>query len=239
VDANTSLLNLSVVQVEPPISLMRKLKNLIPSRFVMRTLPRAADGCALLTFDDGPDPKVTPGVIDRLDRYGARAVFFVVGHRIHRAPWLLQEVLDRGHTLGNHSFRHVNGRQPGFLEYRRDLHKCQKAIRQQCGFQPWLFRPPCGILSLAAIIAPWTMGLRTVTWSVDLEDWRCRRAEEASLLGEQLGNLVRAGDIVLLHDDNPCVLDLLDAFLPVVVGRQINLRRGIESLQALERHCGG
>ena len=210
------------------------LKSWIPSRFVIRKLPPAADQSILLTFDDGPHPEITPAVLDRLDQYGARAVFFVVGRCIQQAPRLLREILDRGHTLGNHTFRHDNGRQSGFREYRRDLRECQQAIREQCGFEPRLFRPPLGILSPTTLVAPWIEGMRIVTWSVDLEDWRCRRAEEASLLGERLGNLVVAGDIVLLHDDNPCVLQLLDAFLPVAAKRKIDLQRGLASLQGLK-----
>src|SRR5665213_488321 len=69
------------------------------------------EGCSnsiLFTFDDGPHPDVTPRILSLLERYKARAVFFVVGARIPRAPHVLRTILEQGHALGNHSFSHPN-----------------------------------------------------------------------------------------------------------------------------------
>lgn len=215
------------------MSIKRVLRSLIPSRLLIRKLPQGASASVLLTFDDGPNANVTPAVLERLDRYGARAVFFVVGRRIADAPQLLREILERGHLLGNHSFQHANGRQPGFRAYWRDVRECQRAIHDCCGYEARLFRPPRGILSPTTILAPWLAGLRTMTWSVDVQDWRCRDPRNAAELGEQLGETVRGGDIVLLHDDNRCVLDLLDRFLPIAAERNIDLRGGLGMLNKL------
>jgi len=207
------------------------LKRVLPSQLAIRKLPRSAHHCALLTFDDGPHPEVTPEVLDRLDRFQARAVFFVVGHRIVLAPWLLKEILARGHLLDNHSFLHANGRQLAFLEYRRDVLNCQRAIYQQCGYEPRLFRPPYGVMSFPSLFAPRTAKLRVVTWTLDIEDWRCRSKEEASRLGERLGQRVEPRDIILLHDDNPSVLEILDVALPIVAERRIDLGGGLGTLE--------
>jgi peptidoglycan/xylan/chitin deacetylase (PgdA/CDA1 family) len=212
------------------MSIKELLRNLIPSRLLIRKLPKGASETVLLTFDDGPNVEVTPAVLDRLDRYGARAVFFLVGRRIAEAPELLREALERGHLLGNHSFQHANGRQPRFRAYLHDLGECQQAIRDCCGYETRLFRPPRGILSPTTIFAPWLAGLRTMTWSVDVQDWRCHEPREASDLGKRLGETVRGGDIVLLHDDNRCVLDLLDRFLPIAAERHIDLCGGLGML---------
>ena len=87
------------------------LKALIPRAANVRRLRRRAGNAVLLTFDDGPDPEVTPGVLERLDAYGAKAVFFVVGRRVKRAPHLLMRMAERGHLIGNHSHLH----RPGYI----------------------------------------------------------------------------------------------------------------------------
>jgi peptidoglycan-N-acetylglucosamine deacetylase len=212
------------------MNLSSVLRPLVPSRLLVRRLPASASASVLLTFDDGPDADVTPAVLDRLDQYGARGVFFVVGRRIDQAPHVLREVLERGHTLANHSFEHRNGRQAGFKHYLADLNRCQRAIRDCCGFEPRLFRPPLGRISPTTMLAPWFAGLRTVTWSAEVQDWRCREPAEAAELGRRLGRIVRGADIVLLHDDNRCVLDLLDVFLPIMMQRQANLHSGLPAL---------
>jgi peptidoglycan/xylan/chitin deacetylase (PgdA/CDA1 family) len=220
---------------ERDLNIPAPLRSLIPSRFLVRHLPAVASAAVLLTFDDGPDPEVTPAVLDRLENYGARAVFFVVGRRIAQAPHVLREVLDRGHAIGNHSFQHYNGRQPSYKKYLADLRRCQDAIHEACGVEARLFRPPLGRITPTTILAPWMIGLRTVTWSVDVQDWRCREPEEAVELGLRLGRIARGADIVLLHDDNRCVLDLLDVYLPTMVQRQADLHSGLPALRAA---CG-
>jgi peptidoglycan/xylan/chitin deacetylase (PgdA/CDA1 family) len=168
----------------------------------------------LLTFDDGPDPDVTPRVLELLAEYHARAVFFIVGNRIDRAPHLLARILDEGHVIGNHSFRHPLDHVPSLIDYYRDIQECQRALETHTGQTPIWFRPPLGSLTLGSLLAPRLVGLRTVLWSVDVGDWKLRRRDEAVQAGHDLANIACPGDIVLLHDDNPCVLTLLDAALP-------------------------
>jgi peptidoglycan/xylan/chitin deacetylase (PgdA/CDA1 family) len=185
-----------------------------------------------LTFDDGPHPDITPAVLDRLERHGARAVFFVVGRHVQTAPWILQEIKERGHVVGNHSFAHPNDRQFGLAEYRRDLMRCQEIVTTNTGSAPRLFRPPSGRLSLASMIASKRLGLTTVTWSLDPVDWRCRTSEDAARAAAHVVNDVKPRDIVLLHDNNPAILNILDIVLPTLTEREMDLWQGLAHIEA-------
>ena len=98
----------------------------------------------LLTFDDGPHPEATPAVLDLLREHEARAIFFVVGNRIQRAPQMLLRILDEGHWLGNHSHTHPNDRRMPYREYLAELRKCQQVIHDITGTSPRFHRPPLG-----------------------------------------------------------------------------------------------
>lgn len=205
------------------------LKAAIPRACVVRTLRPAGPPSLLLTFDDGPDPRFTPGVLDRLDRAGAKGVFFLVGRRVKRAPGLAREILDRGHRIGNHSHLHRRsyvkggGQQVGLGAYLRDLERCQARIEAATGRPPDLFRPPGGRLVPKTLIAPRLLGLRTVNWSLEVRDWSFRGEEEARLGARTLVEAARGGDILLLHDDHPWILPLLDDLLPGLAGRGFDL----------------
>jgi peptidoglycan/xylan/chitin deacetylase (PgdA/CDA1 family) len=208
----------------------RQAKRLLPPRIVRRGLPASADRAVLLTFDDGPHARVTPAVLDRLRAHGAHAVFFVVGKNVGCAPEMLRRIVQEGHLLGNHSHDHERRGPLDVGGWRRDLRRCQAAIEQHAGIRPYLFRPPYGCLSPASLYASWSLGLRTVTWSVDFDDWRCRTSAAASDVATAILNKVAGRDIILLHDDNACVLTILDQILPVLVSRQFDLSRGVALL---------
>jgi len=204
------------------------VKHLIPSRLVTCRLGARYRNSVLLTFDDGPDPIVTPAVLNLLREYGARAVFFIVGRRIERAPGLLLEILEQGHLIGNHSYLHANGAQPGFREYRADLLRCQEAIAGLTRRRPRLFRPPLGRISPTTVLASQLVRLKMILWTFDSEDWRCRSCADAEEAARRTAGEIRARDIVLFHDDNPCVLRVLDRALPSLKGKGYDLRSAIE-----------
>jgi peptidoglycan/xylan/chitin deacetylase (PgdA/CDA1 family) len=181
----------------------------------------------LLTFDDGPHPEGTPAVLEVLREFSARAIFFVVGSRVPRAPEMLRRVLDEGHLLGNHSFAHPLERQLGLLECRRDLERCQKVIEERTGVRPTMFRPPLGHISIASMVAPRLSGLTPMLWSVDSDDWRLRHTSEvpaaaARLLQQFPARALR--EIVLFHDERTFTADLLRMVLPELVARGVSFR---------------
>ena len=206
------------------------IKNSIKRWAGQRTL--AAD-TIVLTFDDGPHPKVTPRVLQRLEAHGARAVFFVVGRVFADAPGVLEQIAAAGHVLGNHSWQHDLNRNGRLVPYLRDLRRCQREIDRVTGRPPSLFRPPLGRISLASFVAPRLAGLKPVYWSTELQDWQLTTDDEARSQAMRWAEAITPGDIVLLHDDNPCVLSILDVLLPRLVERGFDLRRGPDLLTGI------
>lgn len=200
------------------VGLKSTAKKLLLSTFhAIDHVPQKAG--VLFTFDDGPDPEVTPRVLKLLSAYDAKAIFFVVGNRIRKAPEMLKRILDEGHWIGNHTYSHPLDRIPAFGEYSRDLRACQLAIEQTAGIWPVWFRPPLGALTFGSLVSPWMVGLKSMLWSVDVGDWQLRRDDDAVAAGEQLANCVTSGDVVLLHDDNRHVVTTLETALPRVAQR--------------------
>jgi peptidoglycan/xylan/chitin deacetylase (PgdA/CDA1 family) len=198
-----------------------------------QNIARSGHDSVLLTFDDGPHPEGTPRILEALHRYQARAVFFVVGSRIKRAPHLLRRILDEGHLLGNHSHDHVSSRSLGLRLYLDDVRRCQEAIHSLTGIRPVLFRPPLGELSPCTIAAPRLLGLQCVLWSIDTDDWRIRDGNDLSVCAQRLRRRLSGRDlheIVLMHDEQPWSGMLLDHVLPALVERGVDLRQGVDTL---------
>jgi peptidoglycan-N-acetylglucosamine deacetylase len=189
-------------------------------------LPHTSGSEVLLSFDDGPDPEITPAVLERLAHYEARAIFFIVGCRISRAPHLLEQIESHGHIIGNHT--HEHRARYSFGEYKRDLIQSQELIASLTGTKPTFFRPPAGRLAPACLWTARQLGLRTVLWSVDTSDWSLKCQRDAEKRGDEVAQRIRPRDIVLLHDDNKHVLTVLDKLLPQLCARQIGLARGVE-----------
>lgn len=163
-------------------------------------LPRAAAerGEVALTFDDGPRPEITPRVLDLLDAAGMKASFFLVGEEVERHPGLAREIVLRGHSVENHSYRHS----PYFAFYgvgkaRRDVERAQQAIVAATGSVPHYFRAPFGIRSPLLEPALAAAGLQYVSWTRRGFDTVDR--DVAKVL-DRLARGLSAGDVLLLHD---------------------------------------
>jgi peptidoglycan-N-acetylglucosamine deacetylase len=204
------------------------LKDFLRAAVVCHRLP-AGNG-VLLTFDDGPDPAITRKVLDRLRTVGARAVFFVLGQRAEAYPDLVRRIRDDGHVIGNHSYSHLHPHPLHPIAYRRNLDRCQEAIARIANVRPRLFRPPYGRLTAVSLLAPRTLGLRPVTWSLDVADYGCTDEASATQAGDELLARVQPRDIVLLHDNHAGVLTVLDRALPGLVEWGFDLAGGAELL---------
>lgn len=194
-------------------------KRLIPRWLCATRLRPNAGNTILLTFDDGPHPEATPAVLDRLREHEARAIFFVVGNRIDRAPKMLSRILDEGHWLGNHTYSHPNDRPMPYRQYLNDLLKCQEAIFDLTGTRPRLHRPPAGQLPMASLFAPKKCGLVTMNWSRSAEDWLFRSDTAAVSRADEMMDEVDARDILLFHDERLHTVVALDRLLPALRSR--------------------
>jgi peptidoglycan/xylan/chitin deacetylase (PgdA/CDA1 family) len=158
----------------------------------------AARGEVALTFDDGPNPEVTPAVLDLLDRHGARATFFCIGEAAAAHPALLREIVARGHRVENHSDthpKHFACLLPGGLT--REVGGAQARLTGLAGQVPRYFRAPMGLRSpmLQPVLA--RHGLRLAAWTRRGYDGVNGDAE--AVLRRLTRNL-GAGDVLLLHD---------------------------------------
>jgi len=206
------------------------IKRLIPRYLLIRQLSKQAESSksVLLTFDDGPDPDTTPKVLDLLDHYHAKAIFFVVGRCISKAPDMLPAILQRGHVAANHTFIHYHHAPPPFRTYLKDVARCQDAIFALTGSRARYFRPPSGHLSPASLMVPILLKLRLMNWSLGVRDWSCHTRREALDAANAILARVQAKDIILLHDDNPRIVDILEIILPELRSQGYDLARGID-----------
>ncbi|HXX14303.1 MAG TPA: polysaccharide deacetylase family protein [Candidatus Eremiobacteraceae bacterium] len=165
-----------------------------------------------ITFDDGPNPEITPKLLDLLDRYHAKASFFLVGKYVRQAPEMVKETAARGHLLGNHTDTHPNLFFCSPAETRAELLRCSEAIGQATWAEPRWFRPPFGYRS------PWVGALaqqqrmHTAMWTIMPGDWRPKspewliermkpvatRVQNAS--ANQQPSHQPPGDVLCLHD---------------------------------------
>jgi peptidoglycan/xylan/chitin deacetylase (PgdA/CDA1 family) len=163
-------------------------------------LPAAAAqrGEVAITFDDGPDPEVTPRVLDLLDAHGAQASFFCVGERAAAAPGLAREIVRRGHSVENHSHRHSTAfGWYGPWRLRRELEAAQRVLAEAAGVAPRFFRAPFGTRNPLLDLALARLGLTFVSWTrrgYDTVDG------DAARVLERLVDGLAAGDVLLLHD---------------------------------------
>lgn len=168
---------------------------------VARITTRLEDRSSVaLTFDDGPDPSGTPAVLDALDVAGVPATFFLCGEQVARQPHLAREIVDRGHTVGVHGYRHVLLGLRSPRGTKDDLCRACDEIERAAGVAPRWYRPPYGVANPAALAAAARLGLPTVLWSRWGRDWQ-RGATPASIASTATRDL-RGGEIILLHDSD-------------------------------------
>jgi peptidoglycan-N-acetylglucosamine deacetylase len=187
----------------------------------LRRLPptAAARHEVALTIDDGPDPELTPAVLDLLDAHGARATFFCIARRAAAHPALCREIVRRGHSVQNHSLRHAHSFSllgPGAI--RRELVQAQEVLAQITGRRPRFFRAPAGLRNLFLDPVLHELDLQLASWT--RRGFDTARGDPAAVLARLTRGLA-AGDILLVHDHHaatapsgrPVVLEVLPLLL--------------------------
>lgn len=168
-----------------------------------------------LTIDDGPDPLVTPQVLDLLETHAVRATFFCIGEKARRYPDLCREIVRRGHAVENHSqHHHHHFSLTGPTAIAHELLSAQDTFAGITGQRPLFFRAPAGLRNpfLGPVLCH--LGLTLASWSVRGFD---TRRGDAKRVGDRLKRGLRAGAIILLHDGNsarspagrPVILEVL------------------------------
>jgi peptidoglycan/xylan/chitin deacetylase (PgdA/CDA1 family) len=187
-------------------------------------LGNLAPGVAI-TIDDGPDPKITPHVLELLEGYGACATFFCIGERVLRYPDVAQEIVRRGHSIENHSQRHRhNFSLLGPSAMTSEVSQAQESIFRVTGSNPQFFRAPAGLRNpfLDPVLA--RLKLRLASWTRRGFD---TVSTDADAVFRRLANPLLPGDILLLHDGHAArtrrgeavILDVLPRLLDTLKAR--------------------
>ena len=160
-----------------------------------------------LTFDDGPTPEITPFVLNELDRYDAKATFFVIGKNAEAHPFLVQEIIDRGHSIGNHTYSHLNGWKTKDEDYFSDVERCDKLVGSD------LFRPPYGRISISQA-RHLSDGHEVIMWDVLSGDFDTKI--DANRCVANVVNNTSNGSIIVFHDSKKAEPRLRGS-LPIVI----------------------
>ncbi|RQV72300.1 polysaccharide deacetylase family protein [Burkholderia anthina] len=191
-------------------------------------LPAGAGRRIALTIDDGPDPDVTPRVLDLLDRYDARATFFCIGDLARRHPRWIEAIVARGHAVENHSQRHRHTFSlSGPTALRREIAAAQQTLTDIAGTRPLFFRAPAGLRNPFLEPVLCEFGLQLASWTRRGFDTRAR---DAATVTRRLLRGLDARDILLVHDGHaardargePVVLDVLPAVLRAAANAQLH-----------------
>ncbi len=158
-----------------------------------------------LTFDDGPDPKSTPWLLKILDMHDIRALFFCDGRAAEKYPDLIRQIRFKGHIIGNHGYRHLNGWRTSAKQYIYD-------IEEASGFtSDKIFRPPYGRLSLKQMTRL-KRSYKIVFWDIMPYDYDNSFGGENSLT--ILKKKIRPGSIIVMHDTPySCANQIIDEFI--------------------------
>ena len=187
-----------------------------------------------ITFDDGPNPKITPDLLNLLERHEARVTFFLVGRFAQECPELVREIAVRGHAIGNHTATHANLFWNSPTKIREQMQRCNEAIATITGITPKWFRPPWGMRNPWVVSTASAIGMRTALWTLLPGDWRAKPASWLIKRMEPIAKRAQSpsisdsnshpahGDVLCLHDgdyrflnaDRRATVEALQYWLP-------------------------
>ncbi len=169
----------------------------------------------LITLDDGPDPHNTPALLNLLDRYQTKAIFFMIGEKVRAHPELAREVVRRGHEIGNHTLTHPQASFWCASPWRtwREIAGCQQVIHEVTGTKPRLFRAPVGHRNFFTHPVASALGMKIIAWN--RRGYDAGQKDPAKVLAKILPQLSH-GDIVLLHEATPIAEEVLARVLEKV-----------------------
>jgi peptidoglycan/xylan/chitin deacetylase (PgdA/CDA1 family) len=159
---------------------------------------KANEKVLYITFDDGPHPTITPFVLQELKKYNAKATFFLIGDNAKKYPTVLQQILDDGHSIGNHTMHHLNGWKTDDETYLSNIKEAEQYISST------LFRPPYGRISKSQInklhhkYSIFNIQYSIIMWNILAGDWEPSLTPQKCFA--QIKNKIYPGAIVVFHD---------------------------------------
>ncbi len=160
-----------------------------------------------LTFDDGPHPVITHEILKTLEKYNAKATFFITGHRVEKSPDVLKDIFAAGHEIGNHTYNHKKLTELSMNQVDAQIIKTNNLVKSIIGEEPTLFRPPYGSFNKEIQNS---LSVPLIMWSIDTLDWKHRDPEKTLKAVQQHA---QNGSIILMHDIHQTTADALDQVL--------------------------
>ena len=176
-------------------------------KFVHRLFPKRvwafpnSKNSVYLTFDDGPIPIVTPWVIKVLKQYKSKATFFCIGDNVTKHENIFQQIIEEGHSIGNHTYHHLNGWSTKTKDYINNCEKCEDTLNRVKDYKSKsnpLFRPPFGKLTLKQSKTLQERGFHIIMWDVLSADFDAKISNKKCL--ENVLKNIQPGSIVVFHD---------------------------------------
>lgn len=156
-----------------------------------------------ISFDDGPHERITPMVLQLLEKYGALATFFCIGDRVNKHPECFELIKQAGHAIGNHTYHHVNGWKTDPTIYVADVQKAAALIDSK------MFRPPYGRLTSAQFQRLEQQGFKTIMWTILSGDYDKRLTPEQC--AARVVQTLQPGAIILFHDSEKAEKNMMVA----------------------------
>lgn len=169
--------------------------------------PKGSKKRVALTFDDGPDAKVTPQILATLQKYDAKATFFMVGRNVPKNATIVKQIYDAGHEIGNHTSNHKKLTALSISGVRQEVNDTSNAIYAAIGQYPTVFRPPYGATNEQVRSV---MTIPSILWSIDTLDWKHHNPDK---ILAYVKASVKDGSIILMHDIHQTTANGLDNVL--------------------------
>lgn len=158
-----------------------------------------------LTFDDGPTPELTEWVLSELKKYDAKATFFCIGNNIEKYPEIFQKIIRDNHSIGNHTFNHVNGWKTNSSKYLENVKLCETQILKFCSSQ-YLFRPPYGNIKPSQSKILRMLGFKIIMWDILTYDFDKTTTSEKCM--EIILKNIENGSVIVFHDSKKSAQNL-------------------------------
>ena len=162
-----------------------------------------------LTFDDGPS-KYTKKLLNLFDQYHIQSTFFVVGENVKRYPKIIDQMIERGHVIGNHSYTHINFKTHSIHEINDEIQKSEDLLKKH-NYMPYLLRPPYG-----AINPKLQTNYTIILWNNDSLDWKLK--EKKAIIKQVTSNL-KENQIILFHDLYPTTIEAMEELIPLLLSK--------------------
>lgn len=190
------------------------LRKKYPNIFIFHGNPSVKE--VALTFDDAPDIRFTPKILDILKQYNVRATFFIVGYRAEKQPGLVKRIAMENHVIGNHSFHHDYLPKLDHHHFYEEIMKTQEIIMDITQQYPKFIRPPYGAIAEYQLQWAGEHDFKVINWNVDTMDWKGLSADKVS---QNVFNQIQPGAIILQHAGGGKTSELLGTIeaLPEII----------------------